>query len=338
MTLKRSIAPWLAGLAVVCAQAVAQDARPVKVEPLSALLTPVVHTASAEVVSANRSRISAQIEARIESIAVDVGHEVERNQLIVELDCSEHELALQRVEAELQSAESRLQRARQQLTRSESLARDTLLSEDLLEQRQTESEAAAADVRRARVAVQQAELTVERCGIESPFDGAVTERLASRGELARPGTPLLEIVDLRSVEVSAEIFPAEQSDLRDSAVIAFRFLDHDYPLRIERFSPVIDPLSRTMEARLSFSGRPAPVGASGRLVWRGPNPGVPASLLVQRDDTLGVFVARNGKAAFHELPGAQEGRPAAVDLPPGTLLVTEGRQGLSDGDPLNVID
>lgn len=326
------IAVWLFGLAT----AAAQDARPVKVRELSALLTPVVFTAPAEVVTANRSRISARIEARIESIPVQVGQTVREGRTLVTLDCSDHELVRQRAEAELQSAEARLQRARQQLSRSESLARDTLLSKDLLEQRQTESEAAAADRRRARVALEQARLAVTRCRIESPFDGAVTERLASRGELARPGTPLLEVVDLKSIEVSAQVFPAERGRLENSPRLSFRFLDRDYPLRILRASPVIDTVSRTLEVRLAFRAQPAPVGASGRLVWHAAKPGVPASLLVQREGALGVFLARDGKAVFHPLPNAQEGRPSIVDLPPETLLVTEGRQGLRDGDPLQI--
>jgi hypothetical protein len=88
--------------------------------------------------------------------------------------------------------------------------------------------------------------------------------------------------------------------------------------------------------RLGFSGRGAPVGASGRLVWHGKDPGIPASLLVQRDDRLGIFVARDGTAVFHVLPHAREGRPAMVDLPPDTSIVTEGHQALRDGDSLDI--
>lgn len=330
----RFLLVWLLGVASVSAQ----DGKPVRVRPLSELLSPVELSAPAEVVSANRSRISARIEARIKAIPVDVGASVKRGQVIVELDCADHELARSRAEAELQNARAQLQRARQQLARSESLAPKQLLSEDLLEQRRAEKEAAEAAMRRARAELDQAELSVGRCRIRSPFDGAVTERLAAVGELARPGTPLLEIVDLHSVEVAAQVFPAEQVHLDTSPQTSFSFLDEEYAVQLERSVPVIDPVSRTREVRLSFTGRPAPVGASGRLVWHGNNPGIPASLLVRRDEALGIFIARGGKAAFHALPGAQEGRPAMVVLPPDTPVVTDGRQGLRDGDPLAISD
>jgi len=314
----------------------AQQGKPVKVQELSELLAPVVHDAPAEVVSANRSRISARIETGIDSIAVKTGDTVSKGQTLVVLDCSDYDLARQRAEAELQRAEAALRRARRQLERSESLARNSLLSEQQFEQRQTDSEAAAADVRRARVVLEQARLTMSRCRIESPFDGAVTERIASRGEFVRPGTPLLEVVDLQSLEVRAEVFPAEQTELANSPALFFRFLGEDYPVRIERFTPAVDPVSRTVEGHLGFKAQPAPVGASGRLIWHAGVPGLPARLLVQRDGRLGIFIARDRKAVFHALPGAEEGRPAAVDLPPDTLVVTEGRQGLRQGDTLAI--
>lgn len=320
------------------AVAAAQDAMPVQVRKLSALVSPVVFTAPAEVVSANRPRLSARIEAQIESIPVDVGDTVEAGQLLVILDCSDHELARQRAEADLENARVQLKRAGRQLTRSESLARSSLVSEDLLEQRQTEREAAQAEARRARIALDQAELAVGRCRIESPFQGVVTERLAARGELARPGTPLVEIVDIQSIEVSAEVFPSEQVHLDASPTVSFEFLGKAYPLRVKRRTEVIDPVTRTREVRLGFVDERAPVGASGRLLWHAAEPGIAASLLVQRDGKLGVFIARDGKATFHPLPAAKEGRPAMVDLPPDTLVVTDGRQGLRDGDALDITD
>lgn len=332
--IKRIACLWLLGSLA----AGAGEGTPIKAERLSALLSPVIYTAPAEVVSANRSRISARIEAQIEQVTVDVGESVAAGQAIAVLDCADHELARERARAELLSARTQLQRARQQLVRSEALARNTLLSEDLLEQRQTEEQAAQAAARRAEIAVDQAELSVSRCRVPSPFEGVVTERLAARGELARPGTALVEIVDLQSVEVAAEVLPAEQAHLDASPKVFLQFLGRDYPLRIDRRTVVIDPVTRTREVRLAFTDAGAPVGAAGRLVWHGKAPGVAASLVVQRRERLGIFIVRDGKAAFHPLPGAREGRPAMVDLPPDTLVVTDGRQGLRDGDTLDIAE
>jgi hypothetical protein len=69
-------------------------------------------------------------------------------------------------------------------------------------------------------------------------------------------------------------------------------------------------------------------------VWREAQPHLPAELLVQRAGRLGVFVAEGGKARFHPLPQAQEGRPAPLDLPPEARIATQGRHAVQDGQAL----
>ena len=76
---------------------------------------------------------------------------------------------------------------------------------------------------------------------------------------------------------------------------------------------------------------PAP-GSSGVLRWRDPRAFVPADYLIRRNGTPSVFVVSQGRARFVPLPGAQEGRPAAVvALPADVELVTDGRFALQDG-------
>ena len=61
---------------------------------------------------------------------------------------------------------------------------------------------------------------------------------------------------------------------------------------------------------------------------------VPVTLIVQRGTTFGVFTVQDNKAVYVEIPGAQEGRPASLDLPDDTMVVTRGHVRLQDGDDL----
>ena len=79
----------------------------------------------------------------------------------------------------------------------------------------------------------------------------------------------------------------------------------------------------------------APLGSSGVLRWRDPQPHIPAALLVRRGSDLGIFVRQGQQARFVALPRAQEGRAAPTDLPPATLVVVRGQAALSDGQTLN---
>jgi len=107
--------------------------------------------------------------------------------------------------------------------------------------------------------------------------------------------------------------------------------DASYEMKLLRISPALDRDTRSREARLAFVDAPPPVGSEGRLRWRETQAHVPAELLVRRDERLGVFVAPAGIARFHVLEHAQEGRPAAIDLPGDTPVVVQGRHALRDG-------
>ena len=71
------------------------------------------------------------------------------------------------------------------------------------------------------------------------------------------------------------------------------------------------------------------------LRWRDPQPHIPAALMVRRGDALGIFVRQGQQARFIGLPGAQEGRAVATQLPPDTLVVVRGQAALTDGQALN---
>ena len=325
---------------MLCLAAALAHAEPVRVHalPLAELEVPIEYSSPATVVSLNETQISAELAARVVDITVLEGDIVPQGATLVRLDCRDYDLALTRAQGDLTVLLAREKLARQQLARAESLARTKNISEELLDQRRTEAEAASAEITAQRATVTGAETQVSRCAITSPYRAAVVKKLASLGDLARVGTPLLTIVDLESIEVNADVVPSEVRSLRQATHLAFTFEGERFALRLRKVSPVIDAMSHTQQARLAFAGGQPPVGASGRLLWTASLPGVRSDLLVQRGDALGVFVVKDGIARFTPITGALEGRPAVADLPKDTLIVTEGRQRLRDGEAVIISD
>jgi hypothetical protein len=117
--------------------------------------------------------------------------------------------------------------------------------------------------------------------------------------------------------------------------MTFRHGGNDYPVTVRALGPQIDPIRRTREVRLTFEHRSALPGATGRLVWSNGSM-LPADLLVRRDNRLGVMLAADGRARFHPVPEAREGRPAPVTLPPESLVITDGRFSLRNGDAIRL--
>lgn len=290
--------------------------------------------ASAQAVTLNESRIAAEIAGRIEAIPAQAGSRLARGAVLARIDCRDHELAASRAGAASQAAAARLALAEQQLERARELEAKGFFSAEALASRETEVQVLRAENERARAELASARRSVDKCVVRAPFAAIVRERLADVGELAAPGTPLAVLLDAERLEVSAQVQARDARSLGAAAEIFFEGEGGRRKLALLRISPAIDPQSRTVEARLRFTGAAAPPGAAGRIVWRDAQPHAPAGLLVRRGAMLGVFIDDDGTARFRPVPGAQEGRPAPLELAPHTRVVVSGQLALEDGQKL----
>lgn len=317
--------------------ACAESPVPVKAAPLKSIAIQSERSAPATVVSLSDSRIGAELNARVQEIPVRVGDVVEPGAVLARLDCGDYELEADELEASLKGISARIAFARQQLQRARTLEKQRTISQELLDQREAELATLLADRESHRARLAMARRKLQKCIVRAPFQAAVLERLASTGEYVAPGSPLIRVLDIAHLEVSADLLAEDAKTLDGSTMITFRNGAQAYPVELRALIPVIDPLSRAREARLLFLESAALPGTAGRLVWQA-GLALPADLLVRRGGKLGVLLAEKGQARFIPVPNAQEGRPAVVNLPPQSLVITEGRFGLSDGDAILVAE
>lgn len=303
----------------------------VQTRPLAEIALHPVREASAQVVSLNLARLSAELSARIERIAVEPGQRIARGAVVAELDCADTRIAAQRAQAALESAQARARLAQQQLRRARELASQNFISSDALDARQTEVDVLTAEARLAAAGEAAARRDVGKCTLRSPYPAIVEARLAQVGEWASPGTPIVQLWDTSRLQLAAQV-QVEDAESMAQAQPVFVSQGREVAVKRLRVSPALNPASRTREARFSFpAAAPAP-GSHGVLRWRDPRAFVPADFLVRRHGALGVFVVSRNRARFVPLPGAEEGRPAlAATLGADARVVTDGRLTLQDG-------
>lgn len=311
-------------------------ATPVTTAPLTELLLADERSAPATLVAANSPALAAEISARIDHIPVRVGDRVAAGATLVSLDCRRHRSQLDASRARLAQLTAQQRFAAEQLQRARDLERNKSISEELLGQRQSELDSLQAQVAAQRELIVQAGLDVEHCTVSAPFDGVVSERLASVGDLAGPGTPLIRLVQLDGLEISAQLRESEAAELGPGTRYWFAYQGSRHPLQLRRLLPVVDSRTRSRESRFTIQPGELPAGAAGRLLWLAGDAMISADYLVRRGERLGVFRLDDGKARFHPLPGALEGQPAVIDLPPDTAIIVEGRYGLTDGETVDL--
>lgn len=334
---------WLPAAVFAClllapiTQAGAETSRPVKTTPLADLAMYPQKSAPATVVSLNNTLVSAQIEARLEDMSVKVGEVVEAGSLLARLDCTYYHLAAQRMQARTASLQASIRLAQRRLERTRKLVRTQSASEELLDQREAELAVLHADHDAASAGLKEAQTDISHCVIKSPYRSVITERISSIGDFARVGTNLFRIVDYEQLEVSAQIPVGDIDQVNQVTELHFEDTTGHYPVTIRTTVPAINTRSRNQEVRLLFDNEKALPGAAGQLSWRAELPHVPGKLLVRRGDNFGVFVVERGQARFNVVHDAQPGRPVRIDLPPDTLLITEGQYILQDKQVITVL-
>ncbi|MFU2487934.1 efflux RND transporter periplasmic adaptor subunit [Thauera sp. WH-1] len=286
--------------------------------------------APAAVHAREEARLAAEVSAPIIAMPAREGETVARGAELVRLDAAAYRIEVERARAQRDLVDSRIRLARAQLEQARALAGRGFISADGLRIRETEVGVLESERAAAAAALAAAELALARCVIRAPFAGVVRERLASVGDLATAGMALLSFAASADAEVRARVPAAQVDSLRAAVELQLVAGEAVQALTLRRVSPVLEAAGQAREVILD-GGAALPPGLAGELRWRSSVPHLPPGYVQQHEGMLGAWVARDGVAVFVPLPQAQAGRAVAVDWPPTTAVIDEGRFALGLG-------
>ncbi len=146
-------------------------------------------------IDANISQISPQVSARVTRLRVDDNELVHRGELLVELDPTDYQLALEQAQAQLASSEGKLAQVRTQLDASKAL----------VGQAQAEADAAQVSVDNTTRDLERYQSVDERARTRQQLDNAIAAQKNAQAQLAQA----------RSRQASAEAnVAASQASIR----------------------------------------------------------------------------------------------------------------------------
>jgi len=272
-----------------------------------------------------KSTISPKISGRIERLLVDQGDRVEAGQVLVRLDdadlkqqvaiaranLSAAQAALDRLQADEAQARAVLQQARQNYERVEKLVTQKVATADehdkatealrVAEAGQARARAALEEGRRQQAAAEKTlayrEALLADAVIRAPFAGLVVRRFRDPGDIVVPGSPVLTLISLEEIWVSAWVDESEMARLRvgQPARIVFRSEPQaHYEGQVARLGreadretrefivdvramrlPVNWAVGQRAEVYIQTDRKPAALVLPGRfVVWRDGQPGV----------------------------------------------------------------
>ncbi len=298
--------------------------------------------------------LSARVNATVTQVHVDVGDEVRRGQLLVALDdrdlsarrgvvSGQQEALLRNTEgarAALAKAQADLDLARSKHRRDVELLAQGFVSQAAVDASNAALDGAAAGVEAARAVLaareadartlsqeaRYSDTVLSYARIVAPMDGTVVQRLSEVGNTVVPGTPLLKIVDPKTLWVATRVDESVVSRVQTGQSASIRLRSGEVlPGKVARIALQSDAATRELDVHVAFDAVPehfaidqeAEVG-----IDIGEDRGIVvplAALTRDRAGRQGVLVIDAGRARFRpvETSGADARR----------VLVRSGLEG-----------
>jgi len=296
-------------------------------------------------VAAVEADVATRTNGIVAEVAVEIGEDVAKDQVLVRLDTTQLELERQTIAAEVEVAEAGIRvaqaeakRVEQRFERQAALRDSRAFSRSNYEDLQQDVARANGALARTRAQLQQAQAKLAQVDyrmrhskIVAPFDGAILTLPAQPGAYMTVGSTAARMLDTDRLEIEADVPSDLMAGLSLGRTLPARFDDDvEVTATVRALVPVQDVATRTRPVRLTVDL----MGLERRYLARGhsvtlqvpasaPRSGlaVPKDALVQSGTGWIVYEVEDGKA-----------QPRPVDLGQSVAERIEVLRGLDEGD------
>lgn len=280
------------------------------------------------------TKLSAEIQGKINDVFVDVGTIVTKGQSLIQLDNSLLKLQLQSAEVQVEGLEADVKRF------------TVLANADAVQGVQLEK----AELGLKSAKVQRATLLeqINKTTIKAPFNGVVTAKLTEEGAFAAPGLPLLQITDISVLKFTVNVSENDLSSFQ---------LNQTFPIYADAYSNELLTGKTIMIGSKANMGSSFPVqfivsntsdfkiksGMFGKINLKSENQKsgiiIPSSGIIGSSSQPQVYKVKNGMAVLHNITIAQKIKNKTVvskGLEEGDVMVTNGFINLFDNANITV--
>lgn len=190
----------------------------VEVAPLLIKDEPILITSQGTVTPVTQSTLVAEVSGRIvqTSEQFGAGNLFTKNEILLQIDPADYQVALKRAQASLAGAEAKLA---QEIARAEQAKKDWKSTgrgkASPLVLREPFVAEARANVASAEADLAKAQRDLDKTTIRAPYDGLIQLKKADLGQFVSLGTPVADIASTESAEVR---LPVRQSELKQLAI------------------------------------------------------------------------------------------------------------------------
>ena len=294
------------------------------------------------VVPDQKAKIASRLMGYIKAIRVDVGQKVKAGDLLFEIDPTDIKSKIAQANAAFQQAKAALDDAKLDYDRFSKLYHDDSVSKQQFDKIRLQYSVAQENLAAAKSGLEQAKAQLKYANVKAPFDGVVVQKMASEGDLAAPGHPILVLENLSSLSVQTQVSNDLYARLKigDKAIVEIEGMTQPVIGTIYTLVAAADPKTRTHTVKLSLKEvTNVNSGTFARVIFNKGNRQaivVPYTAVVNRSGIQGVFVLDNENHAYFRMVrlGMRMGPLVEVQagLSLGEVIVLDNQLSLLNGD------
>ena len=311
--------------------------------------------------------VAPKIAGRLEKLMVDIGDEININQLIAVLDDEEYSQQVRQAEADLLVAKANLEEsrssldvARRELERVEELHKKGISADSELDAsrgayatQEARYKVAQAQVANREAALEAAKVRLSYTKITASWEEGINprvvgERFVHEGAMLTPNAPILSILEINPLLAVIHITDKDYFRVKSGqiALISSDALpDKTADGKIVRIAPLLKETSREARIEIEFAN-PEKLFKPGMFInvriefaTHENATVVPVSSVVKRNEQQGIFIAdtENKVAQFVPVKVGISTSELAELIEPSTIagqVVTLGQHLLADGSPI----
>ncbi|WP_323034475.1 efflux RND transporter periplasmic adaptor subunit [Pararhodobacter sp.] len=296
------------------------------------------------------TQLSSQAGGEVRAVAVRPGDTVDEGALLVQLDVETLTLDLNQAQSSEAATQAQLELALIQLERVRALVERGVTTSASLDEAQNTVTQTRANLDALQDQVASAQLRLRHATVRAPFAGIVASRSVEPGQYVGPGTPLVSIVDLRTVELRANAAVADGALLRQRQAVLVSVDGIERPPFegvVSRINPVAQEGTRTVPVYITIDN---PDGvllggmfATAQVVIDSVPDALALPTIALREDAEGPFVLRvvddRLERAGVETGGTWTGGLTRITqgLAAGDRVITAPLSSLQPGDAVELV-
>ena len=209
-------------------------------------------TVSGSLKAANAVVIKARVAGELQGLSLREGDAVQAGQVVAQVEPADAQARLRQSQQQAEAAKAQVDIARRTYENNRSLVEQGFISKFALESSSASLASAEASYRAALAGADLTRKALEDTVLRSPISGLVSQRLAQNGERMALDGRVLEVVDLRRMEVEASLGVAEAVQVKPGQKAQLRVEGVSTPLTgtVSRVNPNVLAGSRAVLAYL----------------------------------------------------------------------------------------